>query len=40
MVIIGAGEVGDSGRPDEYCDIGKLEQSAVVYQRIAERYLA
>ena len=40
MVIIGPGEVGDSGRPDEYCNISNLHQSVRVYQRIAEKYLA
>lgn len=40
MVIIGPGEVGHSGRPDEYCEIEKLEASVRVYQTIAERYLA
>lgn len=40
MVIIGPGEVGHSGRPDEYCEIDKLEASVKVYHRIAERYLA
>jgi succinyl-diaminopimelate desuccinylase len=40
MVIIGPGEVGDSGRPDEYCDIDELETSVRVYRTIAERYLA
>lgn len=40
MVIIGPGEVGHSGRPDEYCEIDKLESSVRVYRSIAERYLA
>lgn len=40
MVIIGPGEVGHSGRPDEYCEIEKLNASVGVYHRIAERYLA
>ena len=40
MVIIGPGEVGHSGNPDEYCEIEKLNQSVGVYRRIAERYLA
>lgn len=40
MVIIGPGEVGHSGRPDEYCEIEKLNASVGVYRRIAERYLA
>lgn len=40
MVIIGPGEVGHSGRPDEYCEIEKLESSVRVYRSIAERYLA
>ncbi len=40
MVIIGPGEVGHSGRPDEYCEIDKLEASVRVYRAIAERYLA
>jgi len=40
MVIIGPGEVGHSGRPDEYCEIEKLEASVRVYRTIAERYLA
>ena len=40
MVIIGPGEVGHSGRPDEYCEIDKLEASVRVYRTIAERYLA
>ena len=40
MVIIGPGEVGHSGRPDEYCEIEKLEASVCVYRMIAERYLA
>jgi succinyl-diaminopimelate desuccinylase len=39
MVIIGPGEVGHSGRPDEYCEIDKLEASVRVYRKIAERYL-
>ncbi len=40
MVIIGPGEVGHSGRPDEYCEIDKLAASVRVYRTIAERYLA
>lgn len=40
MAIIGPGEAGHSGAPDEYCEIAKLEQSVRVYRRIAERYLA
>jgi succinyl-diaminopimelate desuccinylase len=40
MVIIGPGEVGDSGRPDEYCSIANLEAAARVYRSIAEKYLA
>jgi len=39
MVIIGPGEVGHSGRPDEYCEIDKLQASVRVYRKIAERYL-
>jgi succinyl-diaminopimelate desuccinylase len=39
MVIIGPGEVGHSGRPDEYCEIQNLQDSVRVYRRIAERYL-
>jgi succinyl-diaminopimelate desuccinylase len=40
MVIIGPGEVGHSGRPDEYCVVANLYQAVRVYHRIAERYLA
>ena len=40
MVIIGPGEVGHSGRPDEYCHIPNLDSAAQVYRTIAERYLA
>ncbi len=39
MVIIGPGEVGHSGRPDEYCEIDRLEASVRVYRRVAESYL-
>ena len=39
MVIIGPGELGHSGRPDEYCEIEKLEASVRVYRNIAETYL-
>jgi succinyl-diaminopimelate desuccinylase len=40
MVIIGPGEVGHSGRPDEYCEIANLHDSVRVYRTIAESYLA
>ncbi len=40
LVIIGPGEVGLSGNPDEYCEIANLEASVTVYRAIAERYLA
>jgi succinyl-diaminopimelate desuccinylase len=40
MVIIGPGEAGHSGRPDEFCHIPNLEAAMRVYKRIAERYLA
>jgi succinyl-diaminopimelate desuccinylase len=40
MVIIGPGEVGHSGNPDEYCEISNLEAAVGVYRTIAERYLA
>jgi succinyl-diaminopimelate desuccinylase len=39
MVIIGPGEAGHSGRPDEYCKVKNIVDAVGVYRRIAERYL-
>lgn len=39
MVIIGPGEVGMSGAPDEYVDINKLDASVRIFERVARAYL-
>jgi succinyl-diaminopimelate desuccinylase len=39
MVIIGPGEAGHSGRPDEYCKVKNIVDAVGVYRRVAERYL-
>lgn len=39
MVIVGPGEIGQSGAVDEYVDIDKLETSTRIFERIARAYL-
>jgi succinyl-diaminopimelate desuccinylase len=40
FVIIGPGELGMSGQPDEFVEIEKFRQSIAIYRDIAENYLS
>ena len=39
MVIVGPGELGMSGRTDEYVEIAAVEEAALLYERIARDWL-